>query len=254
MSLDMSAPLRARRLRRWAVRIAVLAGLGTGLWLAGASGASAEETAPPSALPELLTETPQWVTAVAPSVTTPLTDAVRPTTEPVLERVVEPVSRRVVEPVVERVVTDVVGSVLPAVVPPGTGTGDVAPVEETTVPSSGSLPGPAALDGAAPAASATVGPPTPATVPARTAAGVPDAVLLTVPKSSGLPDSAPLPLPAGLPASASVHGGTSAGSDGATAVLAGGVASPCPEATSAPGDARRHTPAEPFFAPSFSPG
>jgi hypothetical protein len=246
MVQDALTSLRAVRLPRWALRLAVLAGLGAALWLAGASTASAESTAPPPTLPGLLAETTQAVAPDVRALTAPLADAIRPITEPVVARVVEPVVERVVEPVV----TDGVGSQTSTVVPAESGTDEAAPGEETVAPSSVAL-----LDGAGPAATSAAGPPTAAAVPARTSAGVPDAVLPTSTNNSGppAPTPLPLPLPAGLPAPSSTHGGTSAGSDGKTAVLAGGVATPSPEATSAPRDAGRHAPAAPFFSPSVSP-
>src|SRR3712207_3656959 len=99
MPTDTVVTPRASRLGRWLLRGAVLGAAAAGMWLAGATGASAEDPPP---LPT--------ASAVAGAVTgsAPVLDAATPVVEgvvePVASRVVEPVASRVVEPVASRVV------------------------------------------------------------------------------------------------------------------------------------------------------
>src|SRR3954447_7767706 len=101
MTEEVAAPARVGRLDRWALRSAVLAGLGLSFWLVSASTASADDTpvlpvsSGAAVVPPLVEAAVELPGTVVETVVAPLPSQV---TDPLIERVVEPAVPTVVKP------------------------------------------------------------------------------------------------------------------------------------------------------------
>jgi hypothetical protein len=234
MTGTASAPVRPGRLARWAIRSAVLAGLGLGLWLVSATTASADDN------PTLPVSSPAATAThagVVPLVTDTVAQVVEPVAAPAPPHVVDLLIARVIQPAVTTVVDPAVDAAIP--VAPLVG---AAPVQ----------PSAAALD-EAPAVAAEE--PTPATTPPSTISApdavAPVAIPVPAPTTSTLaplPSSAPPPaLPAGTTSSGS------SGPDGGAALPVGSTATAAPPVRPATLDASSADTVEAVDDPSFSP-